>query len=177
MFESERSDALERIVKNGHGTFTFTHRKRKNYCRKILLLIVLHLFLSTSQPTKFPSPSTNHPNSVKSTTISVLVHPSTSRHLPINSLSVPVQVSFLSTPVFVLVHLPDRESPAYVLLDTISLASHNHSQACYDRSFNFMTLLFYGSFYDSNNFLPISTEIFTIQLHATTNPKNYSIYK
>jgi hypothetical protein len=31
-FESERSNAMERIVENGHGTFTFTLQKRKNYC-------------------------------------------------------------------------------------------------------------------------------------------------
>jgi hypothetical protein len=36
--ESERSNALERIVENGHGhghghgTVTFTHQKPKNYC-------------------------------------------------------------------------------------------------------------------------------------------------
>jgi mRNA degradation ribonuclease J1/J2 len=31
-FESERSNALERIVENGHGTVTLTYQKRKNYC-------------------------------------------------------------------------------------------------------------------------------------------------
>jgi hypothetical protein len=30
--ESERSNALERIVENGHGKVTFTFQKRKNYC-------------------------------------------------------------------------------------------------------------------------------------------------
>ena len=30
-FESERSNALERIVENGHGRVTFTLQKRKNY--------------------------------------------------------------------------------------------------------------------------------------------------
>ena len=30
--ESERSNALERIVKNGHGTVTLTHQKRKKHC-------------------------------------------------------------------------------------------------------------------------------------------------
>jgi hypothetical protein len=29
----ERSNALERIVENGHGTVTFTHQKRNNYCK------------------------------------------------------------------------------------------------------------------------------------------------
>jgi hypothetical protein len=31
--ESERSNALERIVENGHGTVTLTHQKRKKHCR------------------------------------------------------------------------------------------------------------------------------------------------
>jgi hypothetical protein len=39
-FESERSNALERIVENGHGTFTLTFQKRKNYC--MFLLIKYH---------------------------------------------------------------------------------------------------------------------------------------
>jgi hypothetical protein len=30
--ESERSNASERIVENGHGTVTFTHQKRKKHC-------------------------------------------------------------------------------------------------------------------------------------------------
>ena len=30
--ESERSNALERIVENGHGTVTLTHQKRKKHC-------------------------------------------------------------------------------------------------------------------------------------------------
>jgi hypothetical protein len=30
--ELERSNAMERIVENGHGTITFTLQKRKNYC-------------------------------------------------------------------------------------------------------------------------------------------------
>jgi hypothetical protein len=32
--ESERSNALERIVENGHGTVTLTHQKRKKHCIK-----------------------------------------------------------------------------------------------------------------------------------------------
>jgi hypothetical protein len=35
-FKSERSKALERIFEKSHGTFTFTHQKRKNYCIKIV---------------------------------------------------------------------------------------------------------------------------------------------
>ena len=31
-FESERNNALERIVENFHGKFTFTFQKRKNHC-------------------------------------------------------------------------------------------------------------------------------------------------
>ena len=31
-FKSERSNALERKVENGHGTVTLTYQKRKNYC-------------------------------------------------------------------------------------------------------------------------------------------------
>ena len=31
-FESERSNAMERIVENVHGTVTFTLQKQKNYC-------------------------------------------------------------------------------------------------------------------------------------------------
>ena len=32
--ESERSNALERIVENGHGTVTLTRKKRKKRCTK-----------------------------------------------------------------------------------------------------------------------------------------------
>jgi hypothetical protein len=35
-FESEGSNATERIVENGHGTITFTFQKRKNYCNERL---------------------------------------------------------------------------------------------------------------------------------------------
>jgi hypothetical protein len=38
-FESERSNALERIVENGHGMVTFTHQKPRDYCIVFLSLI------------------------------------------------------------------------------------------------------------------------------------------
>jgi hypothetical protein len=35
-FESERSNAMERIVENDHRKITFTFQKRKNYCNERL---------------------------------------------------------------------------------------------------------------------------------------------
>jgi hypothetical protein len=53
MFESELSNALERIVKNGHGKFTILSRspiKNERITVGKLRSIAFHLFLSTSQP-------------------------------------------------------------------------------------------------------------------------------
>jgi hypothetical protein len=44
--ESERSNALERIVENGHGTVTFTFQKRKKHC--ICNFIKLHVITRKS---------------------------------------------------------------------------------------------------------------------------------
>ena len=44
-FEPGRSNALERIVENVHGTFTFTLQKRKNHCNLFPMLFTDRLFL------------------------------------------------------------------------------------------------------------------------------------
>jgi hypothetical protein len=43
-FESERINALERIVENGHGTVTHTHQKRKKHCIKVDRLALYRYF-------------------------------------------------------------------------------------------------------------------------------------
>ena len=46
--ESERNNAFERIVENGHGTVTLTRQKRKKHCKlKVTMVCLIFVTIKT----------------------------------------------------------------------------------------------------------------------------------